>query len=151
MPKLTTLKMQGRLGGSTASEEKGRAGARLKEILEIASRFPQLQHLEIPASCALDLGFDAGSWCTAVAWAPGPGVNEHHRQMARENAVATEKAAEIVFSKLPRLTKLSVGQYLPEVSSTWFGLRRRIRWPWSDRLEDWSWEVAPEEERGCEL
>ena len=71
----------------------------------------------------------------------GPEGRDYQRQVAKDDAEATERAAEIVLRGLPNLTALSIGGTSANLTMDANG--RTTTWPWTDRMDEWAWEEIP--------
>ena len=113
----------------------------LQNYVEILARFPRLEHLHLPHSSELGLGFDGGHWCGNAY--EGEGGRAYGRSVAREGAETTERAAQIVLDQLPDLKTLFIGSDRANITRNEHN-GVNATFPWSGRIEGWTYEVWPE-------
>jgi len=110
--------------------------------VDVLTKFSHLQHLYLPPSSGLNLGFDGGAWCGNAYF--GASGRQYGRSVARTDAETTERAAEIVLSSLPGLKSLCIGGAHANITRDDRG-GIGAAWPWTGRMTNWTYEVWPEE------
>jgi hypothetical protein len=79
----------------------------------------------------------------------GPEGREYGRRVAQKNAETIEKAANIAFSALPQLESVKIGSRSPlNVTRDANGAVVGFTWEWTDRMQEYLYEVWPEPEKG---
>ncbi|KAM7191285.1 hypothetical protein V8F20_009340 [Naviculisporaceae sp. PSN 640] len=166
MPNLTELSLDGNLDGRREPgwgwdiEYKPGMERVLQSYLTLISRLPNLRALKLPAAFNLRLGFDGGAWCGNAY--DGPGGRAYGRSVARQGAETVELAAGFTLHEMPYLSELSIGGNKASINATALDSKCRtglttndggvkvpeVRWPWTGRMEQWTWEVWPEPEPG---
>ncbi|KAJ7774367.1 hypothetical protein B0H14DRAFT_2965351, partial [Mycena olivaceomarginata] len=108
MPHITTLKIHGALDGNQRYSMEEDA-EKLKTLLPIITRFPHLQHLDLPPVYELGVGFDGGAWCGNAYF--GESGRESAHSVALQSLHATEKATNITLPYMPPTLKtLTIGE-----------------------------------------
>ncbi|KAJ7900542.1 hypothetical protein B0H14DRAFT_2671093 [Mycena olivaceomarginata] len=97
MPHVTTLKIHGALDGQQRYSMED--AEKLKTLLPIITRFPHLQHLDLPPVYELGVGFDGGAWCGNAYF--GESGREYAHSVALQSLHATEKATNITLPYMP--------------------------------------------------
>ncbi|KAJ7789499.1 hypothetical protein B0H14DRAFT_2944316 [Mycena olivaceomarginata] len=108
MPHITTLKIHGALDGHQRYSMEEDA-EKLKTLLPIITRFPHLQHLDLPPVYELGVGFDGGAWCGNAYF--GESGRKYAHSVALQSLHATEKATNITLPYMPPTLKtLTIGE-----------------------------------------
>jgi hypothetical protein len=87
----------------------------------------------------LGVGFDGGPGCGNFF--DGPEGRNYQREIQKQGAVATERAAEIVLESPLNLTTLTIGGTCLNLTVGADG--KSVTWPWTDRMDEWAWQVIP--------
>lgn len=69
------------------------------------------------------------------------------RLEARQDTHVVEIGGDMVVESLPHLHSFSIGWKTPNVTRS-DGKIVNVTWPWTGRLEEWSWEEVPEDRPG---
>ncbi|RDW63698.1 hypothetical protein BP6252_11243 [Coleophoma cylindrospora] len=139
MPQLTSLELKNcfesmYLDPAYSVNPPRPAGKLLRGILAEISNFPNLTHLDLPASYELDLGFDGGPICGNAY--DGPGGARYQREVLAESYRATELGGVIVAEVLPHLTGFTVGGHQPNITRDEGGISN-VTWFWTGKLDEW--------------
>ncbi|KAG4436192.1 hypothetical protein IFR05_008320 [Cadophora sp. M221] len=144
MPQIENLRIRGSVGHSSYAEDNDK----LKDMLEILGQLKNLTHIEIPYSANLALGFDGGAWCGNAYG--GKDGREYGRTVAKESAETREKAGDMVMSSLLHLKSFEIGELAPNITRAENGTVTLI-WPWTGRMDEWTFEIWPEEDEFDEV
>lgn len=109
--------------------------------MELLKGLQNLTHLDLPPSWSLGLGFNGGPGCGNVYF--GKSGRIYARQIAQEDAEATEEGGDIVTANLPQLTSFTIGGRCANITRTEGGMAKAT-WPWTGRMAEWLMEVEPE-------
>lgn len=103
--------------------------------------FDNLIHLQLPDARYLGVGFKGGHWCGNAYM----GVNgrKYGREVSRQKAKAMELATAIILDTLPHLKSLIIDFEEPSIFEADDG-QLTVSWPWTDRMEEWLFEIWPE-------
>ncbi|KAM7211920.1 hypothetical protein V8F06_012696 [Rhypophila decipiens] len=171
MPNLTELSLEGKLerkweeDRETEWDLRYRPGLEklLKSYLTLISHLPNLRKLGLPPASELGLGFDGGAWCGNAYF--GPSGRAYGRQVSRERAKTVEIAARFTLEEMPYLSELSIGGTRAALNDTGTELCTsrvgvitghggskvpEVRWPWTGRMKEWTYEQWPEPKPGAE-
>lgn len=88
------------------------------------------------------MGFDGGHWCGNAY--DGPEGRAYGRQVTQESAEATEFAANITMRALPRLKSLKIGPGSSANLTLNDHGQPDMIWPWTGRMEQYTYDVWPE-------
>ena len=116
--------------------------SRPQKWLHILARFPYLRSLQLPDVSMLSLGYGGGPECGNVYL--GWGGKSFSQGIRKQEARTVEIATRFTLEAMPNLTELSIGNRNIEINradAEGEGAPK-VRWPWTDRLEAWSWENA---------
>ncbi|RDW59162.1 hypothetical protein BP5796_12086 [Coleophoma crateriformis] len=116
-------------------------GKLLRGVLAELANFPNLTHLDLPASYQLDLGFDGGPMCGNAY--EGPDGTRYQREVLAEAYKATELGGAIVAEVLPHLTSFTIGGYQPNITRD-EGVISNVTWPWTGHLDEWLMVRVPD-------
>ncbi|KAK4206151.1 hypothetical protein QBC37DRAFT_329299 [Rhypophila decipiens] len=122
----------------------------LQSYLKVISHLPSLRTLKLPPAYGLGLGLDNSPRCGNIY--EGPEGRAYGRQESRQRAATVELASRFALQEMPCLAELAVGG--DETSSinhtrTCVGVTNgtakipEVRWPWTGRMEEWTFEEWP--------
>ncbi|KAL5319325.1 hypothetical protein ACEPPN_012376 [Leptodophora sp. 'Broadleaf-Isolate-01'] len=138
MPQIENLGIRGSVGSSYITEDNDK----FKDILKILAQLNNLTQIDLPYSSRLALGFDGGAWCGNAY--EGKGGREYGRVVAEESAETTEKAGDMVMRSMRHLKRFEIGELAPNITRAENGTVTLV-WPWTGRMDEWTFEVWPEE------
>lgn len=168
MPNLMELSLEGNLDGRRErgwgwdTEYKPGMEKVLQSYLTLISRLLNLRVLKLPTAHNLGLGFDGGAWCGNAY--DGPGGRAYGRLVARQGAETVDLAAGFTLQEMPYLSELTIGGNKASINATAPDGKCRtgvitnggganvpeVRWPWTGKMKEWTWEVWPEPEPGMD-
>lgn len=87
----------------------------LQEYADVLARLQYLEHLFLPDTSVLALGFDGGCWCGNAY--NGPQGRLYGRWVALQDAETAELAADIILSRTPTSKTLHIGRYQASITT----------------------------------
>ena len=137
-PAITTLEMDGDIRRGSSWDPDPEV---LKQHLRLLARLPELKSLSLPNAGGLGLDFDGGPGCGNVYF--GAKGREYGRKITQDGAETTEKAGQMTMEILPHLEQLKIGGSRANITRKDDGTVE-LRWRWTDRMEEYTYEVWPE-------